>query len=208
MKLNLGSGDRRIDGYQSVDLYANNVDVRADIRTVGFPAGTIEEIVAYHVIEHVTREEGIDLLRRAFAWLRPGGRFAIETPDRLKCMELIRQRKRHRDKRGTVRLIGGVGLLGGRPLNNSLQQEYHTWIADHADEILEYAAEFHHFPPELIPAHYQSPGATHVHVWAEAELRAEMEQIGYAVVSGRPQTHGNRDWRDMRLVGVKPDGNL
>lgn len=81
MRLNLGSADRALDGFVSVDLDAG--DVRHDLRAMPWPFedGSAEVILASHVIEHLTRDEGAAFLAECARVLAPGGVLALACPD-------------------------------------------------------------------------------------------------------------------------------
>lgn len=81
LRLNLGSGDNHIDGFVSVDLYDESADVRADICELPYEDNTVDEIVAYQVIEHVPYNRSLDMFREMYRVLKPGGTAKIETPD-------------------------------------------------------------------------------------------------------------------------------
>jgi SAM-dependent methyltransferase len=204
VKINLGCGDRPLKDHVNVDLYFDQADVKADIRQIGFPPGTAELVTMFHVIEHISRKEAVKLCGDIFDWLSPGGRLIIETPDRAKCIDLIERQVKHRDGRGVLRLIGAVGLCGGRPKDVD-QQRYHNWLTVNREWLLAEAREQGHFPPVLIPDEFVAPGANHEYVWEENELAKELIWFGFAVRSEMPKTHGKRDWRDMRLVATKPE---
>lgn len=81
MKLNLGSGNRPLEGYLGVDL-APNADIRCDIRKLEFAQDdTVEEIIAIHVIEHFYKWEIQPLLAEWRRVLVPGGKIILECPD-------------------------------------------------------------------------------------------------------------------------------
>ncbi len=80
MKLNLGSGNKPLDGYVNVDLYAESADQRADLFSFPWPwqDQSVDEIVMSHFFEHVP-----DLIKTvAESWriLKDGGRFKVIVP--------------------------------------------------------------------------------------------------------------------------------
>lgn len=81
MKLNLGSGNRPLEGYVGVDL-APNADIKCDLRKLEFAKdNTVEEIIAIHVIEHFYKWEVQPLLQEWRRVLVPGGKIILECPD-------------------------------------------------------------------------------------------------------------------------------
>lgn len=80
-KLNLGSGNTKIDGFISVDLYDEEADVRADICELPYSDNSVDEIVAYQVIEHVPYNRSEAMFAEMYRVLKPGGTAIVETPD-------------------------------------------------------------------------------------------------------------------------------
>ncbi len=88
-RLHLGCGTRYIEGYVNIDHPPSEHTVQdklvadryADITTLVYPAGSLEEIRLHHVFEHFPRQIALALLCRWADWLRPGGILRIETPD-------------------------------------------------------------------------------------------------------------------------------
>ena len=81
MKLNLGSGNSHIDGFINVDLYDKDADVQADICDLPYDDNSIDEIVAYQVIEHIPYNQSDDVFGEMYRVLKPGGTAIVETPD-------------------------------------------------------------------------------------------------------------------------------
>jgi predicted SAM-dependent methyltransferase len=84
MKLDLGSGHVRIDGWLRVDLDPEaDADFRIAIQDLEkhFKPNTIDEIRAYHVLEHVRPKEVFPTMRSWWKVLKPGGKVTIEVPD-------------------------------------------------------------------------------------------------------------------------------
>lgn len=79
-RLEIGSGKFPRKGYTHVDIEASaKPDILGDFRTMEF--FDIEEIIALHILEHFSREEGLEVLKQWYSWLRVGGKLIVETPD-------------------------------------------------------------------------------------------------------------------------------
>lgn len=81
MKLHLGCGGRRLEGYTNIDVQAKAADMHADVRDLPFNNGSVDEIYASHVLEHFGRHEYKQVLREWRRVLRTGGRVYISVPD-------------------------------------------------------------------------------------------------------------------------------
>jgi predicted SAM-dependent methyltransferase len=92
LKLNLGSGNNRIDGFVSVDLYDQEADVMADICELPYANDSVDEIVCYQVIEHISYNKSQPLFDELYRVLVPGGTAIIETPDiDVVCRKILEQ---------------------------------------------------------------------------------------------------------------------
>jgi len=80
MKLNLGSGDRKLEGYVNVDLFGTP-DLRVDLFKFPWPWAdeSIDEIACHHFLEHVPRfrETWLEINRV----LRTGGKLWVRVPN-------------------------------------------------------------------------------------------------------------------------------
>jgi ubiquinone/menaquinone biosynthesis C-methylase UbiE len=104
IKLNLGSGGDYLEGFVNVDLYAERADERYDIAKLPYDDNTIDEIRAFHVIEHFDYIKGFYVLSEWRRVLKFNGRLHLETPDLLNsCRELL-----NRDEDGQWRLFGHI----------------------------------------------------------------------------------------------------
>ena len=82
LKLNLGAGRSRMDGYLSVDeIPFEGLDVVADLRKP-WPWGdnTVSDIHMSHVLEHFDGDERVHIFNEMYRVLIPGGKAYIITP--------------------------------------------------------------------------------------------------------------------------------
>jgi len=79
-RIEIGSGKMPHPGFTTIDIEpSSGADIIADFRTLHFE--NLEEIIAYHLLEHFSREEGIRVLKLWHSWLKLGGTILVETPD-------------------------------------------------------------------------------------------------------------------------------
>lgn len=205
LRVNLGCGNRYLDGWCNVDLHAGRVDVRNDMRTIEFLPGAVTEVLCVHAIEHLTTVDGANLLGRMLRWCAPDGRVVIETPDLSKCCDLIESDKL------SQRVAGLKGIFGGRSGDKAA---WASWLEKTADDaairrrVVEWGRRrggprdttqmLGEFGPPV--AVWDRPGETHRGVWSAAELMAASEVVGAVAVVDRPRWHGKRESRDCRVV--------
>jgi len=93
MKLHLGCGNKRIDGYINVDLQGTP-DVRCDLKALPDEwTGKADEVLAVHVLEHFGFVETQAVLLEWRRVLKPGGKIAIECPNlRQACLNYLKDR--------------------------------------------------------------------------------------------------------------------
>jgi len=94
LKLNLGSGKMIKPEYLNIDVdiitrkieskkYSGKytTDIVGDIRNLPFKNESFEEIICFHVIEHLYYTNGVQMLKDIYSLLKPGGKAIIEAPD-------------------------------------------------------------------------------------------------------------------------------
>ena len=85
-KLNLGCGNKRVDGYVSVDIYSSdNVDEVFNLNEVPYFDSTISAIYCEHALEHIGHEQAKQAIREWFRVLQPGGELLLFIPDLELC---------------------------------------------------------------------------------------------------------------------------
>lgn len=93
LKLHLACGHDYGEDYINVDLYAPDdavCDVRFDVMKLPYPDNSVDEVKAFHIIEHFHFFEIQEVLKEWYRVLKPGGRLYLETPDFLEtCRSFV-----------------------------------------------------------------------------------------------------------------------
>lgn len=95
-RLNLGCGDKILDGYINVDVAESRRGQKPDVlcdlhRLSPFEDDSVDEILSVHVVEHFWRWEVVDILKEWRRVLKPGGAMILECPNLLSaCQELLK----------------------------------------------------------------------------------------------------------------------
>jgi hypothetical protein len=92
IKLNLGCGDKILDGYVNVDVVESRAgkkpDVICDLHDLSkFKSNSVDEIMAVHVVEHFWQWEVVDILKEWTRVLKPGGKMILECPNLISAAE-------------------------------------------------------------------------------------------------------------------------
>ncbi len=101
IKLNLGCGDKILDGFINVDVANERAgkqpDVICDVRNLDkFSDNYADEILAVHVIEHFWRWEVIEILKEWVRVLKPNGKLILECPNlKSACEEFLKNPDLH-----------------------------------------------------------------------------------------------------------------
>jgi predicted SAM-dependent methyltransferase len=89
IKLDLGSGRSKPPGFVGIDLLLQpRIDLVHNLEAgLPFPANSVTEIRASHVLEHLPHRSAPRLLKDCFRVLIPGGKITIKVPDLQKVLE-------------------------------------------------------------------------------------------------------------------------
>lgn len=85
MKLNIGSHNKRVEGFVNVDaLELENVDILADVTQTPWAFASdnsVDEILMQEFLEHVEVKYAIPILRECWRVLKPTGTLTVQVPD-------------------------------------------------------------------------------------------------------------------------------
>lgn len=82
--LNIGCGNTRIPGYQGVDIIPGPcTDIVATADSLPFKDNSVDEVLAEHLIEHLTFHQFNKAITEWHRVLKPEGKLIIECPDLL-----------------------------------------------------------------------------------------------------------------------------
>lgn len=110
-KLNLACGNDYKEGYINIDdqsMYQCKVDKRADITTMKWKSGTVDEILLSHFMMYVTDIEAPVFFTKIYSWLKLSGRFIIENIDLDKVLSIALNEPDQEKRRnwGLINLFG------------------------------------------------------------------------------------------------------
>ena len=149
LKLDIGCSGRgtKWDGFIGVDIHnvPNPINGRPYIKLdfvrddLPWESGTVDEIVMLHVIEHLTREEGVIAVKRAYDLLKSGGVMNIAVPDlMLLCKSYIEGNELLKLRHGANK--DGKEVWPGETyadrLNWAIHQETHKWAYDQSSLVI------------------------------------------------------------------------
>lgn len=92
MRLNVGAGERLLEGFTNHDArQLPGIDLVCDIFELPskVEVGSVEEISAFHIIEHFNRKQCVEVLKMFHSLLKPGGILNLEIPNMRYHAQLI-----------------------------------------------------------------------------------------------------------------------
>jgi SAM-dependent methyltransferase len=81
LRLNMGSGVDYKEGFLNIDLFDTSADASWDIRKLPLNNGSVAQIIAYDVIEHIANEDLVPMFKEWHRVLKNEGEVIITTPD-------------------------------------------------------------------------------------------------------------------------------
>lgn len=94
LKLNLGSRDRNVKGFQNVDIDKHpGVDFVCDVSDLSqFKDESVSEILASNILEHFPHVRTVEVLKEWRRVLEPGGLLYLSVPDFKRTVDIYLQR--------------------------------------------------------------------------------------------------------------------
>jgi len=80
MKLDIGCGLQKHEGYIGIDLYTD-ADIKAPMWDLPLDTNSVDAIVSYHALEHVPLAQVNPTLQEWYRVLIPGGSVVLQVPD-------------------------------------------------------------------------------------------------------------------------------
>jgi predicted SAM-dependent methyltransferase len=114
-KLHLGCGTKNLHGYTNIDIrYLPGVDEVNNIRHLrNYSVNSVSEIYACHVLEHFSRYDYLEVLRRWYDLLEDGGVLRLAVPNFAAIVEVYQ-------KQNNLKAL--IGLLYG---GQDYEENYH-----------------------------------------------------------------------------------
>ncbi len=134
-KLQLGAGGSNPDGWLNSDIEPTKAQIYLDAAApYPFADGSFQYIFAEHLIEHLTWEKGLAMLKECHRVLAPGGKIRIITPNLIKIIELLsRDDAEAKELMAAQRRLFGwpdTPVMGAYILNKVVREWGHQFIYD------------------------------------------------------------------------------
>lgn len=125
MKLNLGAGDDRREGYLSVDYRHDCADVVADVRRLPFADGSCDELLALDNLEHHPAALTQSVLAEWRRVLVHGGLLTVRVPNAYQLARALVNRYESQNWPAVNLLI--TNLVGGHKFGPNGEWDHHCW---------------------------------------------------------------------------------
>lgn len=168
IRLNVGAGARRPEGYFNVDAVENSdaprkLDAVCLADSIPLPDGSVKELMAIHLWEHIYRWNCDTVMEEWKRLLKPGGLLVLELPDLMKfCKNILEHAGRggkHPDQLGMWAAYGDP--RSGDPHMN------HKWGWS-PETLTEFLKEHGFIKIKHLPTVYHPAGRKHRDMRIEA----------------------------------------
>jgi SAM-dependent methyltransferase len=125
MKLNLGGGDDRREGYINVDLRQDCADVLADVQNLPFSSNSASDILALDILEHLPPSSTMSVLRHWYSILEPGGELTLRVPNMYQLSRALARYYENVQHDVVEMLI--MNIYGGQRWGTDGEWDRHYW---------------------------------------------------------------------------------
>lgn len=135
-KLHIGCQDHPLDGWLNADIYPKQSQViyLDATKTFPFADNTFSYIFSEHMIEHISFQDGFQMIMECYRILKPGGKIRIATPDLAFLMNLYAKPEEELHKSYTTfskrYFPDNHPVMTGRVVNNFFRDWGHKYIHD------------------------------------------------------------------------------
>ncbi len=137
LKLNLGAGKNPIQGWINADLEPKDWSVLyIDVtKKLPFKDSSLDYIVSEHLIEHLSKEEGLAFLKECRRVIKKGGKIRLSSPDLIFISSLYKgdKKSKYYIKKITDRFLNDSCGRDYRPvfvINNAFYNWGHKFLYD------------------------------------------------------------------------------
>lgn len=158
-KLQLGAGEFNLPGWLNTDIEPGEGQAYLDAtKHFPLPDSSFQVVSSEQVIEHLTSDQGLNMMKESFRILKHGGKVRVATPNLLKLADLLRDDK-------TPEQMAYVRA----------KMNWHKWsmTADPANTIVNLEMyEFGHrfvYTPKMLRSTMEAAGFTQIHQYESGE---------------------------------------
>lgn len=124
MRLNLGCGDDRREGYVNIDLRSDVADLNCDVTKLGeFEDGSVDEILALDILEHFPSFRSLDILAEWNRVLKDDGVLTLRVPNMYQLSRVLVSRY----EQGKYEVLPSIirNIYGGHRWGNDGEWDAH-----------------------------------------------------------------------------------
>jgi tetratricopeptide (TPR) repeat protein len=137
-KLNLGCGNKRLDGYVNVDVVEiKEVDEVFDMKQIPYKDETISTISSEHSFEHLSFNDGKQAAKEFFRVLQPGGVLELYIPDLELCAKGYINADNNREINGySEKTWYSMTLFGAQKAENGSTAEHQFHLSGYSKDTI------------------------------------------------------------------------
>jgi SAM-dependent methyltransferase len=202
-KLQIGAGTNPLPGWLNTDLEPTTEDVLLldATKPLSFGDAIFDYVFSEHMIEHITYQDGLLMMKEVFRVLKPDGKVRIATPDAIKIVGLFSKNKSEEQKEYIQMVVTEImGLYS--PQRSELQKRRPEWDID-CEHIRKYFPNIAEDGVCFI-VNQLFRGFGHKYLYDENSMLALMLEAGFTNI----QCYHPGASDDPHLQGIESHGEL